>query len=283
MSGPTDTIVLIHGLWMTPRSWEHWITRYESLGYTVLAPPWPGLEGEVEELRRDSTPLANVRLKRVIERYDDIIRRLPNQPIIIGHSTGGTIVQVLLDRGLGAAGVAIAPGAVKGVRDVSLSTLKASGHILANPFTRGKATPSSVKQFRYAFGNTQTEAESLAVYERYYVPSANNVLFDIAFANLSREWTTSVNFAKDKRAPMLFIVGEKDHVVPPKAAMSNAKKYTNESVVTDYKEFPGRSHFTLGQPGWDEVADYALNWALAQTTTRASINAGRTRPANAQA
>ena len=261
MSAPTDTIVLIHGLWMTPRSWEHWITRYESRGYTVLAPAWRGLEGEVEELRRDSAPLAKVGLRKVIERYDDIIRRLPTQPIIMGHSTGGTIVQVLLDRGLGAAGVAIAPATVKGVYDVRLSTLKASGHIIANPFTRGKATSSSETQFRFAFGNTQTEAESHAAYERYYVPSANNVLFDVAFANFSRETTTEVNFAKDKRAPMLFIAGEKDNVVPPKTARSNVEKYSNAAVVTDYKEFPGRSHFIAGERGWEEVADYALTWA----------------------
>jgi esterase/lipase len=52
-SSMPNTILLIHGLWMTPRSWEHWKERYESRGYTVLAPTWPGMEVEVEALNAD--------------------------------------------------------------------------------------------------------------------------------------------------------------------------------------------------------------------------------------
>jgi Alpha/beta hydrolase family len=51
-----DTIVFIHGLWMTPRSWEQWIERAEGRGYTTIAPAWPGMEVEVEALNADPTP-----------------------------------------------------------------------------------------------------------------------------------------------------------------------------------------------------------------------------------
>jgi pimeloyl-ACP methyl ester carboxylesterase len=254
-----DTIVLIHGLWMTPRSWEHWEERYEGQGYKVLAPAWPGLEVEVEALRADPTPLTKLSGKQVIDNYDRIIRGLDSPPIIMGHSLGGAVTQVLLDRGLGAAAVGVAPATVKGIRDLPLSTLRASGHILGRPFNRGNATPSSRKQFKYGFANTMTQEESDAIYDRYYVPSANRVLYDIALSNLSRNAPTEVDFNKSDRAPLLMIAFEHDHVVPPKPIRHNASKYKAGTVA--YTEFPGRPHFP-GAPGWEEVADYALSWAV---------------------
>jgi len=92
------TIILIHGLWLTPRSWEHWIDRYQKAGYNVMAPSWPGLEGEVEALRRDPTPLKGLKLSTVIDHYVRIITKLPNPPILMGHSFGGLIVHVFTER-----------------------------------------------------------------------------------------------------------------------------------------------------------------------------------------
>ena len=255
-----NTIVLVHGLWMTPRSWEHWAERYEGRGHKVLAPAWPGLEVEVDELRRDPSPLAKLDFAQVVDHYDGIIRGLDSPPIIMGHSLGGAVMQVLLDRGLGSAGVGITSGTVKGVRDLPLSTIRAARPVLGNPFNRGKASPLNTKQFRYAFGNTLTQAESDKIYERYYVPAANSVLFDAAFANFHRNPPTKVDFHKADRAPLLFIGFEEDHVVPAKATRHNAEKYNDSKAVIAFKSFPGRPHFP-GAPGWEEVADYALTWA----------------------
>jgi len=179
-----DTIVLIHGLWMTPRSWEKWAERYESRGHKVLAPAWPGMEAEVEELNRDPSPIAELDVEQIVDHYEAIIHALESPPIIMGHSIGGTITQLLLDRGLGAAGVGVASGTVKGVLDLPLSTLKSSSRVLLNPLNRGKAVPLDEKQFHYAFGNTLSQEESDAIYERYHVPAAATVLFEVAFANL---------------------------------------------------------------------------------------------------
>lgn len=255
-----NTVVLIHGLWMTPRSWEGWAARYEDRGYRVLAPAWPGLEVEVEELRRDPSPLTRLDVPKVVDHYDGIIRGLESPPIVMGHSLGGTITQLLLDRGLGAAGVGLASAAVKGVRDLPLSTLRSTRPVLGNPFNRGKATGLSAKQFYYAFGNTLSRADSDAIYKRYHVPAANRVLFEIGFANLSRHSPVTVDFGNDARAPMLLIGFENDHVVPPKVTGHNAEKYGQSKAITEFKEFAGRPHFPAA-PGWEEVADYALDWA----------------------
>jgi pimeloyl-ACP methyl ester carboxylesterase len=261
MSQSPDTILFIHGLWLTPRSWEDFAARYESRGYRVLAPGWPGTEGEVEALRRDPSLLDGLDLGTVVDHYETIIRGLGEPPILIGHSLGGTITQLLLDRGLGAAAVGLAPGTVKGVPDLPLSTLRASFAVLRNPLKRGKGIPFSKKQFKYAMANTLGDDESDRLWERYAVPAASGVLFDVALATISRNSPAAVNFHNDDRAPMLFIAFGEDHVVPQKVIRHNVQKYAESRAITEYKEFPGRPHFP-GAPGWEEVADVALSWAL---------------------
>ncbi|MES2460579.1 MAG: alpha/beta fold hydrolase [Armatimonadota bacterium] len=253
------TILFIHGLWMTPRSWEKWAAHYEARGYNVLAPSWPGMEAEVEELNRDSAPIAKLDVLQIADHYEKIIRDLPSPPVIFGHSLGGTLMQILLDRGLGAAGVGIAAGTVKGVPDLPLSTIWATLPVLGNPFNPGKATPLSSDQFHYAFANTLSKEESDKIYERYHVPCANRVLFEVAFASLNRDSPTTVSFTREDRAPMLLIAFEHDHIVPPSASRHNAEKYSESKAVTEFHEFLARPHFP-GAPGWEEVADFALDW-----------------------
>jgi pimeloyl-ACP methyl ester carboxylesterase len=254
-----DTIVMIHGLWMTPRSWEHWKERYEARGYTVHAPGWPGFDVEVEALNADPSPMNDLGAEAVIESYEKFIVNLPTSPIIMGHSLGGAMTQVLLDRGLGCVGVGVASATVKGVRDLPFSTLKAAAPAL-NPFKRGKPVPLTAKEFHYAFANTMGEEESEALYERYCVPAATGVLADIALANLHRNPPTDVDFGREGRIPLLFIGFEDDHVVPPKATKHNERKYDDSVSITEYQEFEGRPHFP-GAPGWEEVADFAIDWA----------------------
>lgn len=270
MADSPDTILFIHGLWMTPRSWENFASRYESRGYKVLAPGWPGTEGEVEALRRDPSLFDGLDLKTAIDHYDRIIRQLDAPPIIMGHSLGGTITQILLSRGLGAAAVGLAPGTVKGVPDLPLSTLRSSFPVLRNPFKRGKGIPFTKKQFAYAFANTLDRKASDQLWERYAVPAASGVLFDVALATLSRNSPATVNFKNDERAPMLFIAFGEDHVVPLKPIKHNVEKYADSKALTEYREFPGRPHFP-GVPGWEEVADVALSWAVENADARRPV------------
>lgn len=265
-STPPRTIVLIHGLWMTPRSWEHWKTRYEAAGHTVLAPAWPGMEGEAEALNRDSSPIARLEFDPILENYERIIRQIDPPPIIMGHSTGGTIMQIMLDRGLDSAGVGIASATVKGVRDLPLSTIRATSPALRNPFRRS-AAPLTARQFHYAFANTLSRAESDEIYHRYHIACAPRVLRDLAFANLKRRSPLVVDFRNDNRAPLLFVAFEHYHIVPPKASRHNAEKYAGSPSTAAFREYLNRPHFP-GAPGWEEVADYALDWAIAHVTGR---------------
>jgi pimeloyl-ACP methyl ester carboxylesterase len=265
------TIVLIHGLWMTPRSWEHWIDRYRAAGFEVLAPAWPGLEVEVEALRQDPSPLERLDIDQIIDYYRDIIRGMRNPPIIMGHSFGGAFVQVLVDRGLGAAGVAIDSAAVKGIVRTPGSMVKSVLPILKNPANSRKAVPLTPEQFHDAFANCLSEEQSMAVYERYYVPAAGHVVFEAGLANFDPHPATKVNFGNNDRAPLLFIVGGQDQVSPPSLNLDNANRYRKSVAITDVKQYPYRCHYTIGQEGWEEVADYALSWAMEEARAQRAL------------
>jgi pimeloyl-ACP methyl ester carboxylesterase len=258
---PGETIVLIHGLWMTPLCWEHWIERFAARGHRVLAPSWPGMEGGVEAVRREPASVAQLGIEDIVAHYERIIRALDRPPILMGHSFGGTFVQLLLDRGLGAAGVGIDSAPVKGVLRLPLSTLRSAWPVLHSPANNHRAVGLTPRQFHYAFTNTLSDGESDAVYQRYHVPGPGHVLFQGAFANLNPHAPTRVNFGNDRRAPLLLIAGGEDHTVPASVNRENAARYRRSRAITEYREFPGRSHYTLGQKGWEDVADFALDWA----------------------
>src|SRR5215218_5681175 len=132
-----DTIVLVHGLWVTPRSWEHWIEHYEGKGYRVLAPAYPGLE--VEALNEDPSPIEALTIPGVVEHLEGIVGELDKPPIIMGHSAGGLFTQILLDHGYGAAGVAIDSAPAEGVRVTPVSQIRSLFPILRNPANRHRA------------------------------------------------------------------------------------------------------------------------------------------------
>ncbi len=260
-------VVLIHGLWMTERSFEHWVARYEARGYQVICEPWPRMNRPIEELRRDPSALAGLGVTEVVVHYDRLIGRLDPQPIIIGHSFGGLVTQLLLDRGLGSAGVAIGTAPIKGVVKLPLSTLRVSLPALSNPANLRRAVSLTPKQFHYAFTNTLSEKESLEVYERHQVPGPDRMIFQAAFANLAPAAATRVNFANSHRAPLLLVAGSEDHISPVSVSRASARLYRKSLAVTEVMEFTGHSHYILGEEGWEKVADFCLNWAETPPTT----------------
>jgi pimeloyl-ACP methyl ester carboxylesterase len=261
MGQKANTIVLIHGLWLTPRSWESFRMLYEKRGYKVLTPAWPRIHGEVEDIRRDPSALAGLGVVEIADYYEQRIKSLDEIPIIMGHSFGGLIVQILLDRGLGAAGVGIDAVAPKGVFRLPFSALKAASGVLYNPMNYKRVVPFTFGQFRYAFGNNISEEEARKFYERYAIPGPGRPIFQVATANLLPGAATKVNYSNGSRAPLLLIAGSEDNQVPVSMIRENFKRYADSIAITEFKEFPGRSHLIAIQDGWQEVAEYALSWA----------------------
>jgi pimeloyl-ACP methyl ester carboxylesterase len=242
---------------MTALSWEHWVKHYTDKGYCVIAVNWPGMEGDIEQLRRDPGSFASLGLKEVVDHYEQIIRELETPPIIIGCGFGGLVTQILLDRGWGAAGVAIASAPIKGILRIPISILRA---FLGDALKDHKASSLTPAQFHRTFANTLTKLESRAAFERYVVPGPNRVLLQAAFANFTPHAATSVNFRNDTRAPLLLVAGGKDRIARPSLVKANFDLYRQSTAETDYKEFPNEAHFTLLRE--TKIADYVLGWAL---------------------
>jgi pimeloyl-ACP methyl ester carboxylesterase len=257
-----DTIVLVHGFWVTPRSWEHWVTHYERRGFRVLAPAYPGFEVEVEALNADPTPIENVTLPAIVEHMASVIGELDAPPIIVGHSAGGAITQLLLDRGCGAAGVALNSAPTEGVKVAPLSQLRSTFPVLKNPGNRHRAVGLTPDQWHYAFTNTFSAEESLRLYERYHVPASGAILWDGVLANVQPgpqdAW---VDYRNDARPPLLFVSGSEDHIMPPAVQRSNAKHYKS-ATITEVTEYEGYAHLLPAQEGWERIADEVLDWAL---------------------
>ena len=263
-----NTIVLIHGLWMTPLSWENWIKFYTDKGFRVIAPSWPGMEAGIDELRKKPDALAGITVEKIVAHYEQVIRELDQPPIIMGHSFGGLFAQILIDRGLGAAGVAIASAPAKGVLLLPFSTLRVSFPALSNPFNTNKAAALTAEQFHYAFGNLLSDEDSRKAYERYAVPGPDHVLFQAGFANFNPHAATTVNFSNNDRAPLLLMAGGRDHISPASVVHMNYNLYKKSHAITQYKEYPEHSHYVLGEMGWEEVATYALEWAVREGSER---------------
>jgi pimeloyl-ACP methyl ester carboxylesterase len=256
-----DTVVLIHGLWVTPRVWEHWIPALERRGHRVLAPSYPGLEAEVEALREDPTPIDALTIPATLEHLGAVIADVERPPVLIGHGFGGTLVQLLLDRGYGAAGIAINSVPTEGVHSRPASQVRAAFPVLRNPANRHRAVGLTPKQFHYAFANTLSEEESAAAYDRYHVPAPGRWVWEVLLANLQPgHQETWVNYGNDDRAPLLFLAGGKDQIVPAEVNKANAERYENSVAHTDYTELTNRDHFSIGASGWEAVLREARVW-----------------------
>jgi alpha-beta hydrolase superfamily lysophospholipase len=261
MSAEVQTVVLIHGMWMTPRSWDNWVDHYTDRGHKAIAPGWPGVTNP-EEVRADPSALRGLGIDKIVEHYVPIIRELDRPPIIIGHSFGGLVTQLLLDRGLGAAGVAIGTAPPKGILVLPPSTLRAAVPGLKNPFNRNGLAPLSPKQFHWRFTNTLNREESDAIYREHYIPGTNRAFVQAALANLIPNSPATVDYANTARPPLLLLAGGEDHISPPALNKKILELQRRAQSATELKEYPGRTHFTAGMEGWEEVADDALNWAL---------------------
>jgi pimeloyl-ACP methyl ester carboxylesterase len=253
-------VVFIHGLWLLPSSWDRWATVFEEAGYTALTPGWPDDPATVAEANAHPEVFAHKTVGQVADHYADVIGQLDRKPVVIGHSFGGLLTQMIAGRGLATASVAIDPAPFRGVLPLPISALRSSAPVLGNPANRNRAVPLTYEQFRYAFANAVSEEEAKQLYDTFAVPAAGAPLFQAATANLNPWTEAKVNTRNPDRGPLLIISGEKDHTVPWAIANASFKRQKNNTGVTEIVEIPGRGHALTVDSGWREVADTALNF-----------------------
>jgi len=251
-------VVFIHGLWLLPSSWDRWRTVFEEAGYVTLAPGWPDDPNTVEDANRHPEVFAHKSVGQIADHFGDVIGKLKKKPVLIGHSFGGLLTQILAGRGLAAASVAIDPAPFRGVLPLPVSALKSSAPVIGNPANRGRAIPLTYDQFRFAFGNALTETEARELFATYAVPGSGVPLFQAATANLNPWTEAKVDTKNPDRGPLLIIDGEMDNTVPWAIANASYKRQKRNSGVTEIVKIPGRGHSLTIDHGWREVADTAL-------------------------
>jgi pimeloyl-ACP methyl ester carboxylesterase len=256
----SNNIVLVHGLWMTPLSFEYWAHHYGERGYRVHVPGWPGMEHDIRWLRRFPESFGSVGIRQIVDHYERIVLGLEEPPILVGHGIGGLVVQALLDRGLGSSGVAIASAPIRGIWTLPYTRIRVVTPQLLAVRLSGRCVKLTPAQFHRAFMNTASRDEATRSYDRYVVPGPGRVLLQAEFANFNPFADTSINVRRNSRAPLLMIGAAHDLVSPPSMVRANVRAYRDSIATTEYKEFPGRAHFLIAQDGWQEVADYALDW-----------------------
>jgi pimeloyl-ACP methyl ester carboxylesterase len=253
-------MMLVHGAWLSARSWETFADYFGKHGYAVSAPEWPRKHGDVEELRESADDLAGLGLAEIVDHYEGLINDLDQPPVLVGHSFGGLIVELLLDRGLGRAGVAISPAPPKGILRLPFSQLKAGAPALAHPSRWHGVVPLTLDEFTYGFVNTFAPEDAKAAYDRYAVPETGQIFYEAGFANFHLHPPTELEFKRAERAPLLIVANGKDHTVPASSSKAQYKKYQHSPARTDLIEFEDRPHFAMIGEGWETVADAIDNW-----------------------
>ncbi len=249
------SILFITGAFVSHECWNDWRDFYENKGYKTVAPPWPNKNGTAEELRKHhpDPEIATIRLQQLIDYFEEIAGSFSQRPIIIGHSLGGLIAQILNQKGLAASAIAIHSVPPQGILSFKFSFLKAAWGPLGFFTSVKKPFLMSFLQWQYAFTNGLSFELQKKGYEELAIPESKLVVRDAVTS------VAKVDFSKPHE-PLLLIAGNNDHTIPHQLNYDNFKRYNNKSSVTDYKLFSGRNHFVLGQPGWQEITLYIYEW-----------------------
>jgi pimeloyl-ACP methyl ester carboxylesterase len=251
-------IVFVHGMFQNPKSWDKWLAYFSARGHDCVAPAWPLHAGEPASLRANPPAgLGDLRLKTVIAAIESEVGT--DKPILIGHSVGGLIAQILLNRGLISAAVGIDSVAPNAMLDFDWGFLKNST-IIANPLKGDEPVFMDAKTFHGSFANALSEGQAAAEFERTATHDSRNVLRDCMGADGHID-------LEAPHGPLLLIGGEKDQIIPAHLSEKNAQAYHDPAT---YKEFAGRSHYICGEPGWEEVASFVADWLEQQAVSGAA-------------
>jgi pimeloyl-ACP methyl ester carboxylesterase len=251
--------MFIHGAWVGPKCWDLFRSFFTAEGLICHAPPWPYDDRPYNELRENPVPeLARVGLKDIVDHYEKAAAKLHEAPLLVGHSFGGLVAQLLLERNVGSGAIAIHSAPPRGVFP-SLPALRSGFPVLLSLGGWRRVLRTSFDSFAHGFIHNLPPDEQRWVYEEQVIPTPGRPFFQVAFASFNA--ASKIDFARSGRTPLLIVAGDGDRTVTASMNRANHRRYQRAGQPVDYKEFPGRSHWTIAEPGWEDVARYCLTWA----------------------
>lgn len=202
----------------------------------------------------------DVGVDEVTDSYAQVVKDMPEAPIVVGHSFGGLIAQKLLDRGLAAGAVCLSPAPIEGVRAVPLSLLRSSFPVLRSPANKHRTVSLTERQFAYSFGNAISPQESEKLYSELAIPAPGRPLFEASTANFRRTSPTAVDTHRDDRGPLLLVAAGQDHTVPAVVVRAAHQLYARGGAPAQLRTYEDRGHSAPFDHGWLEIAEDTLAW-----------------------
>ncbi|CAN5728607.1 hypothetical protein BH11PSE3_BH11PSE3_11960 [soil metagenome] len=244
--------VLIHGMWATPVVWGKWRAFLETRGWQVITPAL-----RHHEAPQISPPpgLGAASLLDYAADLDAMIRRLPEKPVLIGHSMGGLLALILCARGLARAAVLLTPAAPAGVIALRPANVWAFARIQLNWAWWRKPHRATLREALSHTFNTTDPQEGAAAYAGF-VSESGRALFEAALPWLDSGKAATVD-PRQVTVPLLFVAADRDRLTPPGVVRRTAWRFRS---VADYAEYPDQGHWVLGQPGWQRIADDTVAW-----------------------
>lgn len=251
---PRPPIVFIHGMWCGPEVFEPYRQFFTERGYHCHLPAL-----RLHDIQNnESTALGRLSLLDYAADLEAFIRTLPQQPILIGHSMGGLLAQILCARQLAASAVLVCPASPAGVHGLTASVVRSFLGVMTRWGFWKKPNKLSPAAARYALFNRLPDDAAQDAYQQMRYESGR-AAFEIGFWLLDRNKASQVDNRK-VRQPMLVISGADDHITP--AAIN--KKVANRYDQAEYRCYPNHAHWLIAEPGWQTIAADIAEW-LEQT------------------
>ena len=254
------TIMFITGAFVSHICWKEWIVFFESKGYKTVAPPWPH-KNELSAALRQTHPNSKIALNSlniVLDYYIEIMDKLPEKPILIGHSYGGLLAQLLIQKELGCAGICINSIPPYNAFHFNFSFYKTIWGLSGIFSSAAKTYLLPFKKWQHYFSSQMTFEEQKETYETFLIPESKLIMRDI-FTK-----TGKIDFKK-KHEPLLFISSSEDVFTPASLNYANFIKYKNLHSITCYKEFRNSNHLSINQENWENIAEFIANWLMKVT------------------
>ena len=249
----SKTIVMIHGMWGGPWCWENYKSFFGDKGYQCLTPALR--HHDIDPKDSPNPALGTTSLLDYVQDLEEFICSLDEKPIIMGHSMGGLLAQILGAKGLASKLVLITPASPSGIIAMKFSVIKSFWGILTRWGFWRKPNRISYRAASYSILNLVSEQDRKAAFETA-VYESGRAAAEVGFWFFDFKGASKVDESQIT-CPVLVIGGTEDRIVPASVACKIAKKYER---VSKYKEFENHAHWLFGEAGWQSIAEYIYGW-----------------------